>query len=144
LRVVVTFESAKALAQQKEDILKTFWNKDVLTPASVIESMQAMMEQIQSEQGWRSDPQMQSRMRCLAHTKKCWEEWASDGNNGQKKAKFHFSHHETLNTLILTMTSTVPMRSTVYDFFKEESKKPLQRPQAVEPFVGIKLQSTFM
>jgi hypothetical protein len=129
--MVVTFESAEALKQSKQEILDHFWNKDVFAPSNVIKSMDAMMKEIKSVETWRANPQLQGRMKCLAHTKKCWEEWQAN-----KKARFEFLHCETLNTLVLTMTCTVPMRSKVYDIFQEEAKKPIEKPKAVEPFVG--------
>lgn len=142
VRMIVTFESAAALKASKDDVLQGFWNKDVLNPANIVQTMDALMKEIQQVDAWRSSPQLQSRMKCLAHTKKCWEEWGSAST--KKNAQFQFSHYETLNVLVLTMTSSVPMRSKVYDFFKEEAKKPIAKAQAVEPFVGTKSKDAAM
>jgi hypothetical protein len=136
-RVVVTFENAEALKQFKAPI-SSAWNPNSITPAIMIQKTQAQMDDIQAKCAeWRSSPQMRSKMKCLAHTKKCYEEWQEN-----KKARFAFACYETLNCLILTLSCNVPVRGKVFDMFLEEAKKPVDKPKAVDPFVVGKPTST--
>lgn len=130
LRVLVTFENAKALEAARGKILDKIWNKEFMSPSNLIKKTDAAMQEISNVEGWRSVVQLSNQMKCYAHFKKCLEEWMSI-----KNAKFSYTSSATLNILVLTLTCTVPIRSEVYDIFKEEAKKPVEKPTATDPFV---------
>lgn len=112
-RVIVTFESAEALKSFSKPIA-TAWNSGTITPAIMIQKSQEMMDEIEKTcESWRSIYQMRSKMKCLAHTKKCYEEWQAN-----KNAKFAFASYEVLNCMVLTMSCSVPVREEVFDVFK--------------------------
>lgn len=130
-RIITTFDSAKSLESYKQLIVDRIWNANVMTLDFIIQQMDIEIQAIQNTTDtWRSVPQLVSQVKCLAHGKKCFEEWKAN-----KNTKLHFSSCATLNTLILTMTCTVPVRDEVYDVFEEEAKKPVDQPKATDPFV---------
>ena len=130
-RIIVTFESADALRQHRSAITSC-WNASNINPSIMIAKTQAQMDQVQKVcEAWRSMPSARSQMKCLSHTKKCFEEWQAAG----KQAKFAFAVYETLNCMVLTMSCNIPVRADVYNMFEEEAKQPVEKPMAVQPFV---------